>query len=79
MHRLNGKEFIVNCELIKYLEATPDTILTLVDNEKFMVRESIDEIVNATRAYKRAIHAFSDAVESTNPLTSEQAWKSPQS
>lgn len=52
VRRLNGKEFVVNCELIKYVEATPDTVLTLVDNEKIMVLETVDEILRAVREYK---------------------------
>ena len=37
VHRLNGKEFVVNCELIKYLEFTPGTVVTLTTGEKLMI------------------------------------------
>lgn len=54
LHRLNGKEFVLNCELIKFLEATPDTVVTLSpDDEKFMVKESVDEVVNKAIEYKK--------------------------
>lgn len=54
LHRLNNKEFILNAELIKFLEATPDTVVTLsVSNEKFMVKESIEEIIQKVLEYKR--------------------------
>ena len=53
VHRLNGKEFIVNCELIRSAESTPDTVLTLSDGDKLMVKESLDEIIAATIAYKK--------------------------
>jgi flagellar protein FlbD len=52
VHRLNGKEFVVNCQLIKYVEATPDTVLTLLDNEKIMVRESVPDVMAAARKYR---------------------------
>lgn len=55
LHRLNGKEFVVNCELIKYVEATPDTVITLADNEKIMVKESVSDVIKATKNFKREI------------------------
>lgn len=54
MHRLNGKEFVLNSELIKFVEATPDTLITLSPNEeKFMVKESVEEVVNQAIEYKK--------------------------
>ncbi len=52
LHRLNNKEFIINVDLIKYLESTPDTLLTL-DNEKIMVRESVEEVIRLATEYKQ--------------------------
>ena len=54
--RLNGKEFVVNCEMIKFLEATPDTVLTLVTGEKLLVKESIDAIIAATKCYRQELY-----------------------
>ena len=60
--RLSGKQFIVNEELIKFLEATPDTVVTLQNDEKFMVKESVDEVVELTLRYRQAsYHAMNDA------------------
>lgn len=56
LSRLNGKEFILNCELIKYLESTPDTVITLTTGEKLMVHESVDEVVERTMKYRQAIY-----------------------
>jgi flagellar protein FlbD len=54
LHRLNGKEFTLNADAIKFVEATPDTVITLVTNdEKFMVKESVDEVIQRTIEYKR--------------------------
>jgi flagellar protein FlbD len=53
--RLNGKRFVVNCELIKFVEETPDTVLTLEGGEKLMVREKAAEIVGATMHYRKRI------------------------
>ena len=50
--RLNGKPMILNSDLIKTAEASPDTMLTLINGEKLIVREDLDEIVNRTLAYR---------------------------
>ena len=56
--RLNGKEFVVNAELIQYVEATPDTVITLVNHEKLVVKEPIDEIVKRVVEYGRALRSM---------------------
>ena len=53
--RLNGKEFVVNCDLIKFVEATPDTLLTLINGEKVMVKESVDFVLEAVLQYRQRI------------------------
>ena len=53
--RLNGREFVVNAELIQFLEATPDTVITLTNHEKIVVREAVDEIVKRIVDYNRSI------------------------
>lgn len=55
--RLNNTEFIVNADMIETLEATPDTIVTLTNERKYVVRESVDEIINRVIAYQRACNA----------------------
>lgn len=58
--RLNGREFVLNMELIKTLEATPDTVITLTTNEKLVVKENVDEIIKKAIQYARAIRAFNN-------------------
>ena len=54
LHRLNGKEFTLNSELIKYVESTPDTLITLSPNdEKFMVKETVTDVINKAIEYKK--------------------------
>jgi flagellar protein FlbD len=50
--RLNGKPMVLNSDLIKTAEASPDTMLTLINGEKLIVREDLGEIVNRTLAYR---------------------------
>lgn len=54
--RLNGTVFVLNAELIREIEATPDTIISLVTGAKVMVRESVDEVVAAVLEYRRQVH-----------------------
>lgn len=56
--RLNGKEFFLNAELIQFLEETPDTVITLVNHEKIVVKEKMDEVVRRVIEYGRAIRSF---------------------
>lgn len=55
LHRLNGSEFVLNCELIQTLESTPDTVVTLVSGEKLIVREAIPEVVELVREFRRSV------------------------
>ncbi|HEX7898203.1 MAG TPA: flagellar FlbD family protein [Planctomycetota bacterium] len=56
--RLNGKEFVVNAELIQFVEETPDTVITLLNHEKIVVREKADEVVKRVVEYQKSIRAF---------------------
>ncbi len=57
--RLNGKEFVVNCDMIEFLESTPDTVITLVDEKKLVVTESVDDVIDSIINYKRKLVVFS--------------------
>jgi len=50
--RLNGNPLYLNCDLIKWAEAAPDTLLTLVNGEKVVVRESCAELVDRVRRHR---------------------------
>lgn len=56
--RLNGKSIVLNAELIKTVESTPDTLITLVNGDRLMVKESMDEIVRKAVEYGRQIRSF---------------------
>jgi len=53
--KLNGEEFVVNAELIRFIERRPDTYVTLTTNDRFIVRESIEEVVSRSLAYVRLV------------------------
>jgi flagellar protein FlbD len=56
--RLNGDEFVVNAELIRFVESRPDTFVTLNSNERVIVREPVAEVVRRVIAYSRAVRAL---------------------
>jgi len=53
--KLNGDEFVVNAELIRYVERRPDTYVTLTTDDRFIVKESLEEVVMRSVAYSRAV------------------------
>ena len=53
--RLNGQQFVVNAYKIRYVEATPDTIVCCDTGEKMMVRETLAEVTRRAIDYARVI------------------------
>ena len=53
--RLNNSRLAVNCDLIKYAEAAPDTVLTLITGEKLVVLEPCGEVSQRTLDYRAAV------------------------
>ena len=57
--RLNGERFALNPDLIERVEGHPDTVAFLVDGTKYIVRESVDEVLQEIREYRAGILATS--------------------
>lgn len=53
--KLNRTSFVLNCELIETIESTPDTVISTINGKKFIVTESIDEVVEKVLQYKSII------------------------
>lgn len=56
--RLNERPFILNADKIKTIELTPDTMITLVNGDQFVVLENMEEVVRKAVAYARSIRTF---------------------
>ena len=52
--RLNRSTFVLNAEWIETVEATPDTVITMVNGKRFIVTEPVGEIVSRVVEYKNA-------------------------
>ncbi|QDU79122.1 Flagellar protein (FlbD) [Polystyrenella longa] len=59
--RLNGDVIVVNANLIQFVEQRPDTYVTLTTEDRFIVKESAEEVVKRTMAYQRALRLLSVA------------------
>ena len=59
--RLNGDEFVLNAELIRFVESRPDTFITLISNDRLVVQESVDEVVRRSVDYSRNIRSLARA------------------
>lgn len=52
----NNKEFVLNSELIEKIEEVPETLVTLVNGKKVIVKDTVDEIVEKVIDYKKKIY-----------------------
>jgi len=53
--RLNGLPVMINADLIKFVEATPDTLISLTTGEKLMVKEPVDVVARLALAYQHQV------------------------
>jgi flagellar protein FlbD len=52
----NGGKYYLNADLILSVEATPDTVITLTNNQKVLVKEKAEDVFKKIIAYKRMVH-----------------------
>lgn len=55
--RINRIPLVLNSDLIEHVEVTPDTVVSLTTGQKFMVRESADEVIERVVEFRRRIHS----------------------
>jgi flagellar protein FlbD len=55
--RLNGNPIALNSDLIKFVENAPDTVITLINGEKIIVRETSDDVIHRILDFRRAVVA----------------------
>ena len=67
VHRLNGPPIALNSDLIERAEATPDTVLTLVDGTKYVVADSVEEIVKKVREFRSSVLVLAQQMEMPEP------------
>jgi flagellar protein FlbD len=53
--RINRTALVLNSDLIEHMEVTPDTVISMTNGQKFMVRESADELISKVIAFRKSI------------------------
>ena len=61
--RLNGPPFALNPDLIERADATPDTVLTLVDGTKYLISESVEDVIQAVLDFRASVIARAQTIE----------------
>ena len=56
--KLNNKRFVINSDLIESVEAMPDTTISLTTGNKFVVRESVPEVINRVIEFRQRCNIF---------------------
>ncbi len=59
--RFDGTHVVLNANLIEHIEANPDTVITLVNRKKWVVKETADEVVDMVVNYQRALYSAGPA------------------
>lgn len=54
--RLDGEPFVLNADLIRYVEKRPDTFITLTSGERLVVKETMDDVVERAVGYQQQKH-----------------------
>ncbi|MBD3781070.1 MULTISPECIES: flagellar FlbD family protein [unclassified Cellulomonas] len=61
--RLNGAQFGVNPDLLQRVDSAPDTILTLIDGTKYIVRESMAEVIARVNEHRAQLLARAQEIQ----------------
>ncbi len=61
--RLNGAVFALNPDLVERVDATPDTVVHMVDGTQYAVVESVPRFVELVREHRACIIALARQME----------------
>jgi flagellar protein FlbD len=61
--RLNGSAFALNCDLIERVDATPDTVLVMLDGSRYVVSEPLTEVIARVRRHRAEVVALCHQLE----------------
>lgn len=65
--RRNGTSFALNPDLIERIEATPDTVITLVSGTKYVVAETVEDLVESVRSFRAAVLMATTSPDTPRP------------
>lgn len=55
LHKLNGVEVVINAEFIENIESIPDTKIILTTGNQFIVKETVEEVIQKVIEYKAQV------------------------
>jgi flagellar protein FlbD len=58
LHRLNNIKILINSDLIECVEETPDTVITLITGNKYVVQEKFDDILDKIIKFRKKVGAI---------------------
>ena len=70
LHKLNNSEFVINTELIEMVEAIPDTRITLITGNQYIVKEDVNSVIEKIKEYKRQV--FGEELKRQKKLTEKK-------
>lgn len=76
--RLNGAQFGVNPDLLQRVDSAPDTILTLIDGTKYIVREPMAEVISRINEHRAQLLARAQEIQASPPPTVELVRDAPE-
>jgi flagellar protein FlbD len=65
LEKLNGTLVVLNAELIESVEAGPDTVINLATGNRFLVKNSVDDVIAKVVEYKKKVYSERKCI---NPL-----------
>ena len=68
--RLNGHDFALNGDLIERVDRTPDTVITLLDGTKYVVAESLEDVIDRMRDFRASVLVRSLHLDDQRPARS---------
>jgi flagellar protein FlbD len=75
--RLNNSKLTINSDLIKFVEQSPDTVITLLNGEKILVQEPANEVVKRVVEFRRLVIAGATAWDGMPTERSSMACSAP--
>ncbi|MFC7479755.1 flagellar FlbD family protein [Luedemannella flava] len=63
MTRLNGAVFALNPDLVERVDATPDTVVSLLDGTKYIIAESVPRFIELVREHRASVIALAHQME----------------
>ncbi|MDD3765717.1 MAG: flagellar FlbD family protein [Eubacteriales bacterium] len=54
--KLNGEKFMVNQDLIEFVDRTPDTVISMTSGKKIPVAESMETVQSEVIKFKQKVY-----------------------